>query len=172
MKWAFSDESRRKRTYLMAAIVVPTHAVNDARREARGFLRKNQRRVHMAKERPARRNQFLGLIAGLEVEGVAVQIALSGITDPTARTRTLSALASDLVAQEVEQWTLDSIDRVERQRDRRDISAVVRSENPNKLLRFDHQPSASEPMLWIADAVAWDATHDRRLGWVRIIDLP
>lgn len=172
MKWAFSDESRRKRTYLMAAVVVPTHAVNDVRREARGFLRKNQRRVHMAKERPARRNQFLDLIDGFEVEGVAVQISLSGIADPTARSRTLSALASDLIAQEVERWTLDSIDRVERQRDRRDISAAVRSDEPAKLLRFDHQPSASEPLLWIADAVAWDATHDRRLARVRIITLP
>lgn len=172
MKWAFSDESRRKRSYLMAAVVVPTHAVNDVRREARGFLRRNQRRVHMAKERPARRNQFVDLIDGFEVEGVAVQISLSGITDPTARSRTLSALASDLIAQEVERWTLDSIDRVERQRDRRDISAAVRSDEPAKLLRFDHQPSASEPLLWIADAVAWDATHDRRLQRVRIIELP
>ena len=168
MKWAFSDESRRKRTYLMAAVVVPTYAVNGVRREARGFLRKNQRRVHMAKERQARRNQFLDLIAGLEVEGIAVQISLSGITDPAARTRTLSALASDLIGQEVEQWTLDSIDRAERERDRRDISAVVRDEKPAKLLRFDHQRSAAEPMLWIADAVAWDATHER----VRVIDLP
>lgn len=172
MKWAFSDESRRKRTYLMAAVVVPTHAVNDVRRDARGFLRKNQRRVHMAKERQARRNQFLDLIDGFEVEGIAVQVSLSGITDPTARTTTLSALASDLIAQEVERWTLDSIDRAERQRDRRDISAVIRNEKPPRLLRFDHQPSASEPMLWIADAVAWDATHDRRLERVRVVELP
>ena len=33
MKWAFTDESRRKPHMLMAAVIVDTHAVADARQE-------------------------------------------------------------------------------------------------------------------------------------------
>lgn len=171
MKWAFSDESRRRRTFVMAAAVVPTHAVNDIRGEAKGFLQQNQRRVHMVKERPARRNQFLDLIGGLDLEFVAVEASLSGSTDPEARTATLTALAADLLVENVRKWTLDSIDPVERSRDRYDITRVIRASADNGPLQFDHQRSPSEPMLWVADAVAWDATHDRQLRGLRIIEI-
>ena len=44
MKWAFSDESRRGNRYCVVAVVVATHAVNDARKTIDGFRKPRQRR--------------------------------------------------------------------------------------------------------------------------------
>jgi hypothetical protein len=75
-----------------------------------------------------------------------------------------------LVDASVHTWTLDSIDEADRARDRRDIAAAVAV--AHRVMTYDHLRSAADPMLWVADAAAWDVTHDRRRDAVEVIDVP
>ena len=42
-----------------------------------------------------------------------------------------------------------------RQDDRDDQRTILRSRAPEPLLTFDHRRGPDEPILWVADAVAW-----------------
>lgn len=97
---------------------------------------------------------------------------LGGRTSVEVRSLAVRALTAHLHAAGVGLWTLDSIDPADRARDRRDIARELSELGGDAELRYDHLRSKSEPILWVADAVAWDVTHDRRLQRVRIVDAP
>ena len=163
MKWAFSDESRRGGTYVVAAVVVETHELNPARADLRGFLRRNQRRVHMAKESSARRNQFLALVEQT-VSAIAVVVPIGTGMD-VARARALEELTRLLVADGVVMWQLEWMSEPVQDRDRRTIAGAIELVDAPEDFQYDHRPPAGEPLLWAADAVAW-ATSRRPLPWV------
>lgn len=165
MKWAFSDESRRGGTYVVAAVVVETHEVNAMRTSLRQFLRSNQRRVHMSKESPARRTQFLALVEQTVSVAHVIEVAIGADTMAQARDRGLTALARFLIDEGVAMWHLEwMVDNVQR-RDRQVIASELLEDDPPADLRYDHTPPHDEPLLWAADAVVWAASR-RQLPWV------
>lgn len=171
MRWAFSDESRRGSTYVIAAVVVETHAVVAVRAELRRFLRSNQRRVHMAKESPARRNQFLAIVERVVSRAIVVEAPLGKVPMGEAREQAMQALARVLIDDSVATWHIEwMVDDVER-RDRRAIASVVRQDDPPAEVTYDHRPPHDEPMLWAADALAWAASR-HRVEWATTIVLP
>lgn len=113
MRWAFSDESRRGNQLVMAAAVVETHDVAAVRAELRRFLRANQRRVHMAKESPARRRQFSYLICALPIKPRAFTTTIGRRSMPAAREVLLSAMTIDLLQAGVESWVIEAIGHVQ-----------------------------------------------------------
>ncbi|MDE0805589.1 MAG: hypothetical protein OSA99_19995 [Acidimicrobiales bacterium] len=153
MKWAFSDESRRKPHMLMAAVIIDTHAVAAARQEMRTLLLPRQRRLHMTDERQSRRDQILDVVARLPVDGFAVVAITSGRRIPDVRADLLRHVAGELIGGGVERWTLDGVEGVERDRDRSVLTTHLRSVGAELL--FDHLPTQADPLLWAADAVAW-----------------
>jgi len=167
VKWAFSDESIRGSTLVVAAVIVDTHAIADSRVQLRSFLRSNQRRVHMRKESARRRRQFIEMVADAIGEAVAVSCPI-GASIPLARDAALGALAADLaesgVVRQLE-WMVDAV----QSRDRRVIASVLREVGCVDL-RYDHRAPHEEPLLWAADTVAWLSSHQRP-AWVRRIDL-
>lgn len=172
MRWAFTDESLRGKTFVMVAVVVDTHRVNECRATVGQFRRANQVRVHMAKERPARRKQFLDVVGQLAVTTAAVRVSTSGRTAVETRAAAIAATTRLVHAERATKWTIDSVTQADRERDRRTIAAVLRA-LPNADRRvYDHERSSAEPLLWVADAVAWDCTHDGRLQGVELIDVP
>ena len=152
MKWAFSDESRRGGTYVVAAVIVETHEVVRARATLRQFLRSNQRRVHMTKESSARRKQFLAIVEQT-VTAVAVIVPIGAGTMDQARARGLRAMTGLLVDLDVRMWNLEWMIEPVQDRDRQVIAAAVATHDPQPDLRYDHRPPYDEPLLWAADAV-------------------
>lgn len=164
MLWAFSDESRRGGTYVLAAVVVETHEVAVARAELRRFLRPNQRRVHMSKESAARRNQFLGIVERLAATAFVVEATIGARSIAEVRDIAIRALTRVLLDAGVATWHIEwMVDAVER-RDRQVIAGVVLEDDPASELVYDHRPPHEEPLLWAADAVAWAASR-RRVAW-------
>lgn len=165
MKWAFSDESRRGSAHVVASVIVETHEVNAVRTELRGFLRRNQRRLHMAKESSARRSQFLALVERQAMSAVAVVVPLGFASMDEARARALAAMTGLLIENGVAMWHLEWMTDQVQDRDRRAIAAAVAAAGAAEDFRYDHRPPAGEPLLWAADAVAW-ASSRKRLAWV------
>lgn len=154
MLWAFSDESRRGGTYVLAAVVVETHEVSGARAELRRFLRPNQRRIHMAKESAVRRNQFLSIVEQLTARGFVVEATIGARSLAEVRDVAVRALTRVLLDVGVTTWHIEwMVDAVER-RDRQIIAGVVLEDDPPSDLVYDHRPPHDEPMLWAADALA------------------
>ena len=156
---------------MVAAAIVETHDVAAVRSELRHFLRANQRRVHMAKESPARRRQFASLICELPIDHRAVVTAIGGRTMPAARAQLMSALTTQLIRAGVESWVIEAIGSVQEARDRRVIADAVRQSRTTSEFVYDHRPPHSEPLLWAADALAWLAT-DPRSATIPITEIP
>lgn len=171
MRWAFSDESSRGNRLVLVAAVIETHDVNAVRGQVRAFLRPNQRRVHMAKESPARRRQVAAMICNLPIQRCAVATGLSGRSIPSARERLVGALAVELIGMGVESWVIEAIGQVQEKRDRRVIADAVRRLDLTAEFVYDHRPPHSDPLLWVADGLAWLAL-DRRSSEVDVIDVP
>ena len=149
MRWAFSDESRRGSSYWVAAIVVETHDVNDARSELKAFLRANQRRVHMAKESAARRAQFLALVDGLPATLFAVRCLLTSRSLGEARERSLSAMTRVLIEEGVESWRLEWMGPGQERLDRRAIAEYMRQPKAAEARR-----SRPNPLVYTPEAAA------------------
>ncbi len=171
MKWAFSDESRQRRQYCVVAVVIETHAVNEARKNIDAFRMPRQRRVHMVKERPARRQQFLDLLADLPIEVHAASVGTSGRTLSEARELALRGLVPVLLEREVGAWRLEGIVDHQQQRDRMAISAELRERGDVDAVVYDHYEPHAEPMLWAADGMAW-AVLARRTSPTSLIEVP
>ena len=55
-----------------------------------------------------------------------------------------------------------------RQDDRDDERTIVRSRVAEPALTFDHVPGGREPILWVADAVAW--SHGAGSQWAPYVE--
>jgi hypothetical protein len=170
VRWAFSDESRRGALYVIAAVIVETHDVNDVRSELRAFLRPNQRRVHMVKESAARRAQFLALVDALPAVRIAVRCSIATTSLRKARVVLLDALTGVMVEHRVESWRLEWMGPSQERLDRQAIGrALLRLDHEGEFL-YDHMAPHADPLLWAADAVAWAASRPRAQG-VEVVDI-
>jgi hypothetical protein len=170
MRWAFSDESRRNRRLVVASAIVETHDVAAVRSELRGFLRPNQRRVHLAKESPARRRQFTALVGDLPIHALALVTGLGGRTMPRAREPVMACMTEELIRRGVESWIIETIGHVQEGRDRQAIAGRVATLGHRSEFVYDQRPPHSEPLLWAADAFAWLAL-DRRQHGIEMIEV-
>lgn len=170
MKWAFSDESKRGGTYVIAAVIVEGHGLRQARATMRRFLRGNQRRVHMSKESTARRNQFLAIVEQTVSSAVVVEASVGGHPLDTVRERAMQVLAETLFDQGVTVWSIERMVPAIEALDRQVIIDVLRRDGSHECV-YDHRAAHDEPMLWAADAVAWIASR-QRLAWVTTMTAP
>lgn len=161
MKWAFTDESWRKSTYLLATVVIETGAMNAARSEVTAFLRGSQRRIHMTKESDGRRRQFLDLIESLELDAVAVVGTTAGTSMPDARRPLIAETAGELADRGVANWLIESVNQVQDGLDRELIANRFSRLSPRPRTQYDHRPAHTEPLLWVADGLAWAVARGR-----------
>ncbi|WP_436793315.1 hypothetical protein [Actinospongicola halichondriae] len=162
MKWAFTDESWRKSTYLVATVVIETGAMSAARSEVTAYLRGNQRRIHMNKESDGRRRQFLDLIESLELEAIAVVGTTAGTSMPDARRPLIAETAGDLADRGVANWLIESVNHVQDGLDRESIANRLSLLDQRPRIQYDHRPAHTEPLLWVADGLAWAVARGRR----------
>jgi hypothetical protein len=152
--WAFSDESERGSLMLFGLLLVPAGAVHDARRELRELLLPGQRRVHTSDESARRRRQLLDVVRGLDAGAVVFTIRRPAVTSrAAARSRLLATAAVEVVGRHIVTWILDDQHPAQAARDRQDLEGALRGVPTPPI--YDHRPSASEPLLWAADAIVW-----------------
>jgi len=127
--WAFSDESERGATVLVAVVTIDPRRVDEARRA------------------------LLDTLSGIESISAAVwrYRRPQGTDRVAARRLVLGEIARSLVAADVAAWTLDDVHPAQRLRDRDVMGHVVARHR----LVYDHRPNHEEPLLWAADAIAW-----------------
>lgn len=73
-----------------------------------------------------------------------------GVSQFQARDACLAEIVRELQREGVLRLTVER-----RQDDRDDQRTILRSQAPEPLLTFGHRQGADEPILWVADAVAW-----------------
>jgi hypothetical protein len=120
-------------------------------RTAVGALVGRGRRLHFHQETDSTREQVLELVGTLPVRAQVVTCIRShGVTEFNARDACLGEIVSTLQASSVGRLTIES-----RQDDRDDHRTILRVRQKQPFLSFEHRQGLMEPMLWIADAVAW-----------------
>jgi hypothetical protein len=177
--WAFSDESERANTMLMAVVLISPGRAAAARTVMRSLLLPGQRRVHMAKEGARRQRAVLDVVSS--IEGVATLVVRlrrpMGIDRVAGRRMLLMATLELLVERGVTYWTLEDVPPSQRSRDNDTIGHVLRDRPGRPELVYDHKKGHEDPMLWVADAVGWAAGAGgdwrRRIARVAtIVELP
>lgn len=151
---AFVDETRRDPTYGLAAAIVCRCELNQVRKVVRLLVRPGQRRVHFSKEQDRGRKAFLSAVVRTPVRAVFV----SAVGHPTvARSQCWTTLVPELLARGVDNLRIEHVDGSE-ERDRQDIRRALAVKGDPGMLTYRHESAAAEPLLWVADAVAWSAS--------------
>ncbi|WP_104118423.1 hypothetical protein [Arthrobacter sp. B1805] len=146
----FVDESKAGSYYIAAAVISPTD-VTATRSAIRGLRHKGSSSVHFNSERDSTRRAFLRGAASTGVKTVVYIV--DGQPDKVARPACLGALIQDLCDAEAERLVLEQDDSLAAA-DRRIIHAELKTRG-NTTLEYRHMRRTEEPLLWIADAVAW-----------------
>lgn len=150
-KHAFVDESVRNELYIMCAALVPTVALDAARRTLRSLRARGQRRIHFVTESDRRRRALLRAISELDCSSI-VYVARHR-DQVAARAALLATMLPELQSSGVSRLVLES----RQGQDERDRSVIYRAVGSQResAFRYTHNPASAEPLLWIADAVAW-----------------
>jgi hypothetical protein len=148
----FVDESKRS-GFRFAAVRVPQEDIADARATMRAQLVRGTRRLHFVHENDVIRRRALAAIAELDLR-IAIIESPRFEAQSSQRTAALAILVG-LCAE----WEADRL-VVERDEntvglDRRVLTECARTLGHPRPLAFTHVPASQEPLLWIADAVAW-----------------
>jgi hypothetical protein len=151
---AFVDESRRKSTYLVAAVLVDPKDLPRFRKLLHGLLFPGQRESHFKKETSERRRLIVSRLseAGIGVRASTARSCTNG--DDAARQDCPTKLALDLVTVGAARLVLDT--REDRDiHDVHTIRAVLGKQPKRSSMTCEHVVSSTERLPWIAAAVAW-----------------
>ena len=163
---AFVDESARNGRYLIAAAVADPSNVRRLRQSMCQLLLPGQRELHFYREKPVRRRQLADAIARLPIEVHIYTRTWKGDVEP-ARQDCIQRLAQDLLVRRAHRLVIDT--RNERDlHDQRTLRRVLGPHPVASQLVYEHVDSATESLLWIADAAAW--CHGAGRDWRQRID--
>lgn len=156
---AFVDESRRGRSYLLVAALVEPQDVARQRAALRSMLLPGQRELHFKKEKPQRRRFIASQLVKAKVRAAVYRRSCT-TREEAARQDCLGRLVQDLCDLDARRLIIDSREGRDRH-DERTVRAALGERPKESGLTYDHVVSTSEPLLWIADAVAWCYGADR-----------
>lgn len=148
---AFVDESRRDR-YMICAVIITPDDLRTTRGDLRQMLLPGQRRLHFANESPHRRRLLLAAMADLPVRAV---MYTSKQRESIARELAIAALLIDLVGLRGQRLIIEHREDSQNRHERALIASAVRNGTAPTDLDYQHLNAHEEPMLWVADAVAW-----------------
>ncbi|MEI2704346.1 MAG: hypothetical protein V9E89_03565 [Ilumatobacteraceae bacterium] len=107
--------------------------------------------MHFNAELDSRRQVLLETFAAFTIESfVVVCRRRHGVTEFQARTRCLAYIVGALQLRSVDRLVIES-----RQDDVDDERTIHRHRQRAPRLVFEHRRGVDEPLLWIADGVAW-----------------
>ncbi len=157
----FVDESVR-RTYVLCAVRVDPRGLAASRSAVRALLLRGERRIHFSKESDRRRRE---LLARLCDHGFDVALYTAPAHDPTARASLVTLLVDDL-GEELHRLVFESRAAGD-VADQRHLIELHRAGRFPDHATYEHLRPHEEPLLWVADAVAW--SHGAGGDWTRRI---
>lgn len=148
---AHVDESQRGTRYVVACVVSDVRDHPRIRSDVIGLLRHGQRRIHFHDESLADKRRLLGWFAQLPVQlHLFAARVTHGSNSEHARQACLAELVRRTQAASVSRLVLES-----RGDDRLDARTIIRTRAPEPVFVFEHRRPGGEPLLWIADGMAW-----------------
>lgn len=148
---AFVDESIRGQRYLMACVLVQAQDMQVLRADVGALAGPKSSRLHFNAELDTRRQSLLKTFAATPIESFVVVCRRShGVTEFEARARCLEFIVRALQQRSVDRLVIES-----RQDDMDDERTIHRTRQREPRLVFEHRQGLDEPLLWIADGVAW-----------------
>lgn len=149
-KWVYIDETKRS-GYVVAAVSVTDPSA--ARKVIRSLILPGQHRVHMVRERPARKRQIVDAICSMTVTATIYDAGRHHQSELAARAACLQALLTDLKGHET-YLTIEQDDGLVRY-DNQWLIEATRLTGQRDTLRYEHQRAGVEPLLAIPDIAAW-----------------
>jgi hypothetical protein len=137
----------------MAVVLVTPAHLTPLRRDMRKLLLPGERELHFKQEKDPRRRKLADLISPLAADAT-IYTCPCGRFDEPARQACLTRLTEDLAGQNAHRMVLDSREG----RDKHDCTTIKRTldkHGTRPQLVYEHLTGPDEPLLWIADAVAW-----------------
>ncbi len=148
----YVDESTASE-YLVVCAVISSRDVRPARVAMKALLLPGQRGLHMKNERN-RATEILGAVIDLRPWILLCRVP-RGVPEMEARRRCVRRLSQEACELGVSRIVLDRIDSVV-ERDRSWLIAGAQEAGCHAPpFAYLHQRRHEEPLLWIADAVAW-----------------
>lgn len=151
MSGLFVDESKSKGYTMVAAVVVPSDQAA-LRRDVRALVLPGQRRLHFTSESDSRRRRILATLERLGMQAYVVH------SDHKHEATGRAECIRDLVAIAAR----DGHDRIVLERDvsiehadKKVLYDAVQQLNVRDVVTYTHETAHQEPLLWIADAIAW-----------------
>lgn len=152
----FVDESKR-RGFVMVAVEYPSSHVASHRATISKQLRPGQRRIHFKTERESVRRHFIEVIAAQQPQAFVFS-ATSGY-EPLARIECLKAISALAIRRNANRLVIERDETRDRD-DRRTLTDAFRGHQNH--LTWEIQQSSTEPLLWVADAIAWCWAHPQK----------
>lgn len=157
-RYVYVDESKRS-GYVMAAVVLGDPEA--ARKAVRRLVLPGQRRLHMVRERPARKRQIIDMLVAAKVTATIYDAGHHHPSELAARAACIRALVADLRGGDT-QLVIERDEGLVRY-DNQWMIEATRATGQRATLRFGHSHAGIEPLLALPDAVAWCWTQGRRL---------
>jgi hypothetical protein len=158
------DETKAAR-YVVVAAVIDSADIADVRAAMRSHLRGSQRAIHFNSETDAVRRAALATIAAAPVAARVYRYGTKA-TDAIAREACIRQIARDARAQGVQRLVIE-LDTSFVESDELWLREELGSSR-NRSLWFDHRPKRADPLLWVADGIAWCLQRDA--AWRRLLD--
>ncbi|MGB8862113.1 MAG: hypothetical protein WCC60_22850 [Ilumatobacteraceae bacterium] len=159
---AFVDESIRGQRYLMACVLVQAQDMQATRADIGSLAGPKSSRVHFNAELDSRRQSLLMTFAAAPIESFVVVCRRShGVSEFEARSRCLAFIVQALQQRSVDRLVIES-----RQDDVDDERTIRRHRQREPRLVFEHRQGIDEPLLWIADGVAWSVGAGPRWSYL------
>lgn len=151
--FVYVDESVRSGRYVLCCVLVDAERAGGLRRKLRQLLLPGQRKLHFKKEGARRRRELLDAFGDLDVRATAYVCRMRlGRDESAARAICLERAVRDIQGLRVAaQFLLESRDQL----DEEDRVTVRRARAPRPVLSFEHIAPDRDPLLWLADGLAW-----------------
>lgn len=145
---AFVDESGRTAYHLVAAVVEPAHLAA-TRSLLRSLRLPGERRLHFQSEGNMRRSAILGALQQVEAHA---WVYVGRGKPESVRASAFAVLTGDLTKINASRLAIESRGEP---LDRADRLAIARSSPSGSVMTYEHLLPHEEPILWLADAIAW-----------------
>lgn len=154
MSILFVDESKVKGYTMVAAVVVPGDVAR-LRRDVRSLVLPGQRRIHFTKERPERKRLILSRLTSFGAQAHVFHcVAKSQVR---GREACLTGIVAHAAQHAHTKIVIERDESVERS-DRQILFREVRRQGLGDALSYALEAPHNEPLLWVADAIAWGYT--------------
>lgn len=164
MSILFVDESKTKGYTMVAALVVPGDVAR-LRRDVRSLVLPGQRRIHFTKEQPERRRLILSRLTSFGAKAQVFHCATKN--QALGRNTCIAGIVAHAAQHSHTKIVIERDESIEKT-DHQTLFREVRRHGLKDTLSYSLEAPYQEPLLWVADAIAWSYTKGNE--WKQRVD--